>query len=518
MSERVEGALFPAPRVDGPTPTDVDALTGLPTRSALHRHVELLAARGDDPFAVVLLDLDHFRLVNEIRGAASADAVLRDIAAALLAAAGPTAFVARFGGDEFAVVVPVDGTDATSVADRLREAVLTTETDVVVNASAGLVVCPPSPFADALRHADAAMYEAKRLGRARVHVFDASVRERAASMLELSTALHRALSSDADELAVHYQPIVSLASDALVAVEAFARWRHPSLGPVPPAHFVDVAAHAGLGGELDMWAMRTAFSDFAGLRRSGVVGDDVRVSVNLTGAELSSDAWVRDVLSALAAAEISPRQLMVEVSSAVVRRDSAGAARTLTRLREQGVWVAIDDFGGAASSIADLRVLPVDVVKIDRVFVRNIVSSRDDLAVVAALVDLAHALGVTVVAEGVETPDQRRLLDDLRCDQAQGYLWSTPVPAATLADALYDVPRAGRAAATIGRLRAGGSPSAADDGAVGREHGLLRMFELKRDGASPTTIAAALNAEGFRTPAGQRWHRSTVAKVLAPAR
>jgi EAL domain-containing protein (putative c-di-GMP-specific phosphodiesterase class I) len=372
------------------------------------------------------------------------------------------------------------------------------------------------PVADALRHADAAMYEAKRLGRARVHVFDASDRERAASLLELSTALHRALASDADELAVHYQPIVALDGDRLVAVEGFARWRHPSLGPVPPAHFVDVAAHAGLGGVLDMWAMRTALRDFATLVDAGVVGDDVRVSVNLTGADLGAHGFVPDVLGALAAAGVSPNQLMLEVSSAVVRRDAAGAARALARLRDRGVWVAIDDFGGATSSVGDLRQLPVDVVKIDRVFVRNIVNARDDLAVVAALVDLAHALGITVVAEGVETHDQRRLLADLRCNHAQGYLWSTPVPASRLSDALYDVPRAGRAAASIGRLRAGGSPSAADDGAVAREHGLLRMLELRRDGASPATIAAALNAEGFRTPSGMRWHRVTVAKALPP--
>jgi EAL domain-containing protein (putative c-di-GMP-specific phosphodiesterase class I) len=314
---------------------------------------------------------------------------------------------------------------------------------------------------------------------------------------------------------VHYQPIVDLGTDRLVALEALARWHNPEHGAIPPGRFVDAAAHTGLAPQLDLWTMTRAFADYAELVATHVIGPETRISVNVAAAHLQSADLADALLRAAHKAGVSPHQIMVEVTEDSVLRDVGPARKTLERLRALGIWIAVDDFGTGSSSLANLRQLPVDVLKIDRAFVRNITEGGDDLAIVAALIDLAHALGVTVIAEGVETPEQRRMLSELKCEQAQGYLWSAPVPREELNDAIYDVARRGRTAIAVSRMRPRDGLHGA--GVVGKEHGLLRMLELRREGKSPATIASALNAENFRTPDGMRWHRNTVAKALAPA-
>jgi EAL domain-containing protein (putative c-di-GMP-specific phosphodiesterase class I) len=261
--------------------------------------------------------------------------------------------------------------------------------------------------------------------------------------------------------------------------------------------------------------MARAFTDYADLVEQRVVSPETRISVNVAAAHLEGADVAEQILRAARQAGVAPTQIMVEVTEDSVLRDMGPARTSLELLRAHGIWIAVDDFGTGSSSLASLRQLPVDVLKIDRAFVRNMTEQGDDLAIVAALIDLAHALGVTVIAEGVETPDQRRVLADLKCEQAQGYLWSAPVAQDVLADAIYDVSRRGRTAESLARLRPRGQHTSG--GAVGREHGLLRMLELRREGKSASTIAAALNVEGFRTPDGLRWHRNTVTKALAPA-
>jgi EAL domain-containing protein (putative c-di-GMP-specific phosphodiesterase class I) len=387
-------------------------------------------------------------------------------------------------------------------------------TRLAITASAGLAAASTSTLSDALRNADASMYEAKRQGRARLHAYDQSVAERAASMLQLSTALRLALYDDPAQLDVHYQPIVTLDGNTLVAVEALARWRHPELGPIPPGRFVDVAQQAGLSARLDVLTMQRSFRDHADLVRRGLLDPATRVAVNVAAAHLADGNVGDEILRASYEAGLLPRQLVVEVGDHAVLRDVGVARKALERLQAQGALIALDEFGAGMSSLTSLRRLPVDVLKIDRVFVRNLVSDSEDVAIVASLIDLAHALGVTVVAEGVETPVQRQLLVDLGCDQAQGYLWSAPVPAGELPDALADLVGRSRAADAIERLR---PRSAGGPGAVGRANGLLRMLELRREGRSAATIAAALNAEGYRTPEGVRWHRGTIARALVAA-
>jgi len=495
-----------------------DGLTRLPNRQALQRHLrELAEAPMRNPIAVVLLDLDDFSLVNDAHGHDAGDFVLQLIADRLRDIVAPQDFVARFGGDEFVVVLR-DVAHPKAAAQRLLHAIAEPADlagqALLLTASAGLVLCPPTSLSEALRGADASMYEAKRQGRAQLHVFDSSVAERASTILQLSGALRRALREDSGELGTHYQPILDLATDRLVALEALARWHHPERGPIPPGRFVDVAAHTGLAAELDLRTIRRAFADYAELVAADVITVDTRISVNIAAAHLERLDAAEVILRAAYDAGVVPRQVMLEVSEDAVARDLESARRTLERLRAQGIQIAVDDFGTGSSSLAHLRALPVDAIKIDRAFVRNVTEQGDDLAIVAAVVDLAHALGITVIAEGVETPAQRRLLSDLKCEQGQGYLWSAPVSRKELPDALYDVARRGRAAEVLGRLRPREAEAA---GAVGREHGLMRMMELRREGKSAATIAAALNAEGFRTPEGLRWHRSTVEKALTPS-
>ena len=496
-----------------------DSLTALPNRHALLLHVKELdgAELGPESVAVLLLDVDHLSLVNDTYGHDAGDVVLRQVADRLRSVAGDDDFVARFGGDEFVVVLR-DPYNAESFGAQMiaaiSEPMLVDGEPLMLSASAGLVLCPPTPLCDALRNADASMYEAKRTGRGRVHVFDQTVTARAMTLLQLSGSLRNALRDDGTELSVHYQPIVDLTTDRLVALEALARWHHPELGAIPPGRFVDVAEHTGLAAKLDLWTMARAFTDYADLVAERVISPETRISVNVAAAHLQGSDVADQILRAAWQAGVGPTQIMVEVTEESVLRDMGPARASLEQLRAQGTWIAVDDFGTGSSSLASLRQLPVDVLKIDRAFVRNMTEEGDDLAIVAALIDLAHALGVTVIAEGVETPDQRRVLAELRCERAQGFLWSPPVGRDVLADAIYDVSRRGRAADSVARLRPRGQTPG---GAVGREHGLLRMLELSREGKSASTIAAALNVEGFRTPDGLRWHRSTVTKALAPA-
>jgi len=494
-----------------------DPLTHMPNRQALLAHLDELAAGESKPRAVLLLDLDDFRLVNDAHGQDVGDQLLQVVAERLRLGVGREHYVARFGVDEF-VAVLTEVADPAALSERLLAAIAApidiAGVRLAVTASAGLAASPPTSLADALRNADASMYEAKRQGRARLHAFDQSAAARASSMLHLAAALRLALYDDPAQLDVHYQPIVTLDSNLLIAVEALARWRHPELGPIPPGRFVDVAQQTGLAARLDVLTMQRSFRDHAELIRRRAVDSATRIAVNVAAAHLADGNIGDEILRASYEAGLMPRQLMIEVGDHAVLRDVDVARKALERLQAQGALIVLDEFGAGLSSLTSLRQLPVDVLKIDRVFVRNLAADSEDLAIVAALIDLAHALGVTVVAEGVETPAQRQLLVELGCDQAQGYLWSAPVPCDELPDALAELVSRSRAADAIGQLR---PRPAAGMGVVGRAHGLLRMLELRREGRSAATIAAALNAEGYRTPEGVRWHRGTVARALVAA-
>lgn len=495
-----------------------DSVTDLPNRTLLVDRLAQASERCErrrSPLSVLFVDIDQFKLVNDALGHAAGDELLRGVAGRLAAASRAGDTVARFGGDEFVVVAAGASADdagqiAADLQDALHEPFDLSGRSIHVSVSVGVATSPASPVDQLLQHADAAMYVAKSRGRRRSERFDATSAHALRDRLDLAGALRVALGSDA--LQLHYQPVVDLADGSLVGIEALARWTHPDRGPIPPPLFVAVAAENGLAADLDRWVLDRACRDMARLRRVGVVPDSAHLAVNVSAANLCVDNLVDDVLTSARKAGLPTSALMVELteSDAVVDMDAAGV--TLRRLRELGVLVALDDFGTGYSNLAYLKRLPVDRIKIDRLFVDAITSNADDLAIVASVIELSRAVGASVIAEGVETPQQLGLLKRLGCQAGQGWLWSRAVAPSDLAE-LMAVQRGRRFG--IDHSGADAPHRPAGQRPVGEEHGLHRLLLLHSQSASLRTIAAALNSEGFRTPRGTRWHPRSVASVIA---
>lgn len=489
-----------------------DPLTGLPNRALLLDRLEHAVARQNGDTAVLLLDLDQFKLVNDAGGHGVGDELLRAVGDRLCAAARPGDTVARFGGDEFVVVrEQTDEAEAVEVAHELLAALASPfelgGTPVHVGASVGVAVSPGATAGDLLRYADTAMYSAKAAGRGQVRLFDQLLAEIAEQTYTLAADLRRAL--ETDQLEVHYQPIVDMDTGRIVSMEALTRWAHPDHGMIPPPRFVAVAEQTGQAGALDGWVLRRALADLARFKAAGVVPPDVSVSVNVSARNLAMAGLDEMVLSATTATGLLPREVTLEITEGAVMQDPSTAIGLLRRLRDHGFGIAIDDFGTGYSSLAYLRDLPITSLKIDRSFVSGIAENGDALAIATSIIDLARAVGVTTVAEGVETNDQAAVLRRLGCEAGQGWLWSRATPAAeVLASGDWNGPMALPAPApTPTDAKVGGSR-------VGPEHGVDRLRELDAQGASASSIAAALNREGFRAPSGTRWHRTSVAAVL----
>jgi diguanylate cyclase (GGDEF)-like protein/PAS domain S-box-containing protein len=472
-------------------------------------------SRTRTPLSVLFVDIDQFKVVNDALGHTAGDELLRAVAARLAAAARPGDTVGRFGGDEFVVVAEGAGAGdgdqiAAALHASLEEPFDLAGRSIVVTVSIGVATSPGSAPDELLQHADAAMYVAKSRGRRRSERFDSTTADALRDRLDLAADLRSALDSGGLEL--HYQPVVDLTDGRLLGVEALARWTHPDRGPVPPPLFVAVAAETGLAADLDRWVLNRACTDVARLRRAGVMPDSAHLAVNVSAGHVGSGDLVNDVLTAARTAGLPATALMIEVTETDAVHDVDAAGATLQRLRDAGVLVAIDDFGTGYSSLAYLKRLPVDRIKIDRLFVDSITSSADDLAIVASVVELSRAVGASVIAEGIETRQQLGLLKRLGCQAGQGWLWSRAVPPGELPGLLagqrgrgFDV---GHQTAPAPRRPAGAS-------GVGEEHGLHRLLQLQAQSASLRTIAAALNSEGFRTPRGTRWHPRSVASVIA---
>jgi diguanylate cyclase (GGDEF)-like protein/PAS domain S-box-containing protein len=499
-----------------------DSLTGLPNRQLLTDRLTQAGARArrhGGAVAVLFVDLDHFKLINDAAGHEVGDQVLVEVAARITAAVRADDTVARFGGDEF-VVVCGDGSVGTAsytaqrVLAALRDPIEVEDQRLHVSASIGIALAPPTDIETLLSSADAAMYDAKARGRSRVRLFDATLAQEAAERLELSNDLRDALAGD--ELELHYQPIVDLGTGALLGMEALARWNHPRRGPLSPEQFVGLADEIGLSGVLDRWALRRGTEEMAALRAAGAVPHDCYVSVNVTARSLRDPTLEKYVTDVVAASGLPPGSLVLELTETGLMDDPVEARELMVRLRDAGIGVAIDDFGTGYSSLAYLGRFSVATLKVDRSFVERMLDSHDDLAIVAAISDLARAVGVRTVAEGIESDEQAQLLRRLGCHAGQGFVWSAAVPAREVAALVARQPR--------GRFRVPGGPSPradrrGDDELAGLSavHGFTRLLALHRDGASPSTIAAALNNEDFRTPRGQRWHRLTVARALEAA-
>jgi diguanylate cyclase (GGDEF)-like protein len=405
-----------------------DALTGLPNRPALIDRLRgELSDIGRDcaRVAVVFVDLDGFREINDLRGQEVGDRVLRAVAKRLAAAARVRDTVARFGSDEFVVLCPAlgAGPDLRAVADRLRRAVhglVLEELALPITASVGASATD-----------DAALHDVDRGS--------------AALLAQLRTAI-------ADgELFVLYQPVVSLADDALSGVEALVRWRHPERGVLTPDLFIPLAEQHGLVTHIDAFVLRTACAQLAAWERADPTWRDRQVAVNLSGRGLHEPRLCGVVLDILHTTGLAPERLCLEITETALIGELDGAREAVDALADHGVRVALDDFGTGYSTLVHLQRLRANVIKIDRSFVEHIARDDRDREIVAAVTAMGHALGMTVVGEGVETPVERALLRAVGCDEAQGYLFARPLTAEQVGE--YAARGDARAArGSVGRL------------------------------------------------------------------
>jgi diguanylate cyclase (GGDEF)-like protein/PAS domain S-box-containing protein len=418
-----------------------DELTGLPNRRVLLDRIDhALQRRSPERLAVLFIDLDDFKLVNDSFGHAAGDQLLNAVANRLRSAARRGDTVARLGGDEFVVLCEdvAGAEDVLVVAERLQASlaapVVVGETRVFVAASIGVALSPAASADELLRNADAAMYLAKDRGKARCALYDEGLQEAAVARLRTLGELRRSI--EEERFVVHYQPIVDLATNRPVSVEALVRWDHPDEGLLYPGRFMAEAEATGLIEEIGGLVLRRACRDLAVARRRH---PDLRVSVNLSARQLANDSIVEVVASALRTAAIPADALTLEVTESSLMEDADQGTRTLEALRAMGVSLSLDDFGTGYSSLAYLRTLPVNEVKIDRSFVATLGTDGTGRALVDGIIRLTHAVGLRVVAEGIEHRSQLRHLRRLGCDFGQGYFWTPAVPFDQLDEVLADV-------------------------------------------------------------------------------
>ena len=419
-----------------------DPLTGLPNRLLLADRIEhglTRQGRSAGRLVVVFLDLDLFKVVNDSLGHAAGDALLVEVAQRLRTAVRTGDTLARFGGDEFAMVcedVPDDEVDDLThrVTTSLGQPFAFEGRQVTVTASIGVAqAAPGSTPQTMLRDADAAMYRAKAAGRDRVVHFHADMHQQDTARLNTEAELRLAL--DRDELRSHYQPVVDVRTEAIIGVEALVRWKHPQRGLLPPGEFIPVAEETGLIVPLGAWILDRALRDAQRVRAIYPQAAHLWVSVNLSARQLQTPGLVDQVAQALGRADIPPNLVHLEITESVVMNSLATTLDTLKGLRSLGIQLVIDDFGTGYSSLAYLKQLPVSSLKIDRSFISGLGDpDSSDLPIVQAITNLAKALDLDVVAEGVETAEQLQALRTLRVPAAQGYYWSRPKPAKDLTD------------------------------------------------------------------------------------
>ncbi|HEX2038932.1 MAG TPA: EAL domain-containing protein [Acidimicrobiales bacterium] len=417
-----------------------DPLTGLANRAHLLRHLEALVAAGDRALpvgAVLYLDVDDLKVINDSLGHDRGDELLVEVARRLRqATAGRSSVVARFGGDEFALLWPEAGDDDLAEAAELvrscfREPFVLDGREMLVSASIGIAVAHGGTrAAEVLQDADAAMYRAKETNRGGQVVFDAVMRAGALERLDLVQSLWRAI--DRQEMVLHYQPKVSLVDDSLVGFEALVRWQHPERGLVPPDTFIGLAEETGLIVPLGRWVLEEACRQAAEWAGAGTDERPLSMAVNLSAAQLAVPDLAGDVARILAATGLAASQLCLEITESVLMEDPDAAVTTLHQLKALGVQLAVDDFGTGYSSLGSLRRFPVDQLKIDRTFVRGIGQDPEDETIVRLVLNLASALSLEVVAEGVEHEVHRRRLQEFGCGYGQGFLWGAPVPASAI--------------------------------------------------------------------------------------
>ena len=409
-----------------------DALTGLANRVQLREHIEKTLKLGErgGKAAILCLDLDNFKTVNDTLGHSVGDALLCAVASRLQALLRDDDLVSRTGGDEFAIVqaghepaMQASATLASLIVETVSAPFEIGDHTVVIGASVGIAIAPDdgSDPDQLLKNADMALYRAKGEGRARFHFFEMEMDVKAQSRRLLELDLRRAVGSGEFEL--FYQPIVNLAENRITGFEALLRWNHPTRGRVPPSEFIPIAEETGLIGSIGEWVIRNACNE------AKTWPTDLRVSVNVSPVQFRSKGLAAIVTSAVANSGLLPNRLELEITETVLMHNNEETLATLNQLQSLGVRISMDDFGTGYSSLSFLRSFPFDKIKIDQSFVRALIDNPDCIGIIRAIADLGQSMGITTTAEGVETQEQ---LDQMRsegCTEVQGYFYSRPVPA-----------------------------------------------------------------------------------------
>lgn len=423
-----------------------DPLTRLPNRRLLQQRIEQALAEAEQRgsrFAVMFMDLDGFKQVNDAYGHQTGDALLVAVADRTRKLLRPADMLARLGGDEFVLVVPIENDeDVATLASRIIQTVgrepLLPHHDLQVTASIGIAICPDHAASERqlMAFADAAMYQAKEAGRNAYVLFADWMNDSAEQQFQLLADLRRAIGTE--QLFLHYQPKTRVAGQSISGAEALIRWRHPQQGLIPPDRFIRLAERSGVIHDIGRWALDEACRQLRVWHDAG--HDGWTVSVNLSPIQFASPDLLQEVREALQTHRIEPRRLILEITENTVMRDTEASLTLLQAMAALGVGISIDDFGTGYSSLLYLKRLPATEIKIDHAFVRDLENSSEDVVIVSAIVALGHALDMDIVAEGVETAGQRAYLERLGCDYLQGYLLGRPVDPERFMQ-LHDLPR-----------------------------------------------------------------------------
>jgi diguanylate cyclase (GGDEF)-like protein/PAS domain S-box-containing protein len=416
-----------------------DPLTGLPNHLLLQdrfAQIRDYAIRSHTKVALLYLDLDKFKSINDSLGHEAGDTLLRQVAQRLMACVNDGATVSRQGGDEFSILVPgllhADDVSAlaTRIMERLQQPFELRGQEISTSASMGVTIFPDDggELETLRKKADVAMYQAKEVGRNTFRFFDATMNVEAAEHLRLRNGLRRAL--EGDEFELHYQPQIDLRTGAVTGVEALLRWRHPELGPVSPARFIPVAEESGLIVPIGAWVLSQACRQAQAWQRAGLPA--LTMAVNLSAVQFKRGDVEQSVLRALEDSGLAPTRLELELTESILIQNAEAVLASVKRLKQQGVTLSIDDFGTGYSSLSYLKRFDIDKLKIDQSFVRDLCSDADDAAIVRAVIQMAHSLSLTTIAEGVETQEMAERLREFGCDEAQGYHFARPMPAAEL--------------------------------------------------------------------------------------
>jgi diguanylate cyclase (GGDEF)-like protein/PAS domain S-box-containing protein len=414
-----------------------DSLSNLPNRALFMNRLEHALARsvrGGNQLAVLFLDLDNFKVINDSLGHEVGDQLLIAVGSRLKKGLRPGDTLARVGGDEFTVLLEdvADVSDAMRVAERITEILrapfMVADHEIFVGTSIGIALntAETSTPSDLVREADMAMYKAKVGGKARYEIFDPSMHAYALQRLRLQNDLHRAI--ERRELRVHYQPKVRFGSETVEGMEALVRWDHPERGLLSPDRFISLAEETGLIVPIGRLVLEEACNQLREWQEQNPNLKRLKISVNLSAKQLQQAQLIKAVAQVLRATRLDPASLILEITESALMVDEASTRATLQGLKNLGVELAMDDFGTGYSSLSFLRHFPVDIIKIDKSFIREMAQDASEAAIVSGIIDLAHALRLQVVAEGIETPEQLRQLKALGCDIGQGFYFGRPLP------------------------------------------------------------------------------------------